>query len=293
MTARDTTTGSTQTHATASGAARSAGGNDILRQSAVISAVVFMVIAAFVGSGAAGGTPIQDALGGALDSDASFLAPATQAFSIWSVIYIGLVAYAVWQALPAQRTSRRQRLLGWYIALTAVLNGAWILVVQFGTLLLSVITIFILLAALAFVWRKTVLTRESGDGIIDSVLIDGVTGLHFGWVTIATVANVTATLTQSGQESWASFAAVWGVLVLIVALLIGWAISLWSKGRLTPALAIAWGVLWIGVGRLSDAPRETTIGVTAIIVAILLVALPVVITVARAARARKLSPAAS
>lgn len=293
MTAGDTTTGSSQTHAAAADDARATGGNDILRQSAVISAVVFMVIAAFVGSGAAGGTPIQDALGGALDSDASFLAPATQAFSIWSVIYIGLVAYAVWQALPSQRASRRQRLLGWYIALTAVLNGLWILVVQFGTLLLSVITIFVLLAALAFVWRKAVLTRERSDGIIDSVLIDGVTGLHFGWVTIATVANITAALTQSGQESWASFAAVWGVLVLIVALLNGWAISLWSKGRLTPALAIAWGVLWIGVGRLSDAPRETTIGVTAIIVAILLVALPVAITVARAARVRKRAAVAS
>lgn len=288
MTAGDHTTGSTTT-TTAGDSVGAAGRNDILRQSAVISAVVFMIIAAFVGSGAAGGTPIQDALGGALDSDASFLAPATQAFSIWSVIYLGLVAYTVWQALPAQRTSRRQRLLGWYIALTAVLNGLWILVVQFGTLLLSVITIFLLLAVLAFVWRRTVLTRERGDGIIDSLLIDGVTGLHFGWVTIATVANVTAALTQSAQPSWADFAAVWGVLVLIVALLIGWGISLWSKGRITPALAIAWGVLFIGVGRLTDAPRETTIGVTAIIVAVLLVALPVAITLARAARARRLA----
>ncbi|HEX5856871.1 MAG TPA: TspO/MBR family protein [Microbacterium sp.] len=261
-----------------------ADGRDIGRQVAVISSVVFMIIASFVGSGAAGGTPIQDALGGALDSDASYLAPATPAFSIWSVIYGGLVLYAIWQALPAQRASRRQRLLGWWIALTAVLNGAWILVVQFGTLLLSVLTIIALLAVLAFVWRRTVLTREPGDGLLDSVLIDGVTGLHFGWVTIATVANITAQLTQLADASWADAAALWGSLVLIVALLIGTGISVWSKGRITPALAIAWGVMWIGIGRLADAPREGVIGVTAIIVAVLLVAVPVAITVARRVR---------
>ena len=170
-----------------------------------------------------------------------------------------------------------------------MLNGLWILVVQFGTLLLSVLTIAVLLAVLAFVWRRTVQTRDPEDGVIDSVLIDGVTGLHFGWVTIATVANVTALLTQTLDESWADAAGFWGVLVLLVALVIGTAISVWSKGRITPALAIAWGVLWIGVGRIADEPRQTAIGVTAVIVAVLLVALPVAITLAR--RARGVAPA--
>lgn len=272
-----------------------ASGADIARQIAVISSVVFMIIGAFVGSGAAGGTPIQDALGGALDSDASYLAPAGPAFSIWSVIYGGLVLYTIWQALPAQRASRRQRLLGWWIALTAVLNGLWILVVQFGTLLLSAITIVVLLAALAFVWVKAVQTRERADGILDAVLIDGVTGLHFGWVTIATVANITALLTQSVEVSYTDTASagdaagidaasIWGVVVLIVALLIGVGISFWSRGRIAPGLAIAWGVAWIAVGRLSDEPRSAAIGVTAIIVALLLVAVPVAITVARRVR---------
>ncbi|MGC5224332.1 hypothetical protein ACPW96_17335 [Micromonospora sp. DT81.3] len=264
-------------------------GRDIVRQVAVISSVVFMVIAAFIGSGAAGGTPIQEALGGALDSDASYLAPARPAFTIWSVIYGGLILYAIWQALPVQRAARRQRLLGWWIALTAVLNGGWILVVQFGTLLLSVVTIILLLAVLAFVWRRTVLTREPGDGVLDSVLIDGVTGLHFGWVTIATVANITAQLTQVADDGWADAAGFWGVVVLLVALAIGTAISVWSKGRITPALAIAWGVLWIGVGRIADEPRQTAIGVTAILVAVLLLAVPVAITVAR--RVRGVAPA--
>ena len=55
----------------------------LLRQIVVIAAVVFMLIAAAVGTGAFGGTPVQDLQDGALDADASLLAPATPAFSIW------------------------------------------------------------------------------------------------------------------------------------------------------------------------------------------------------------------
>ena len=64
---------------------------------------------------------MQDLQGGALDADATYLAPARPAFSIWSAIYLGLIAYTVWQAMPGQRASSRQRALGWWIALTMVL----------------------------------------------------------------------------------------------------------------------------------------------------------------------------
>ena len=79
---------------------------DLVRQIAVISAMCFMIIAAAVGTGALGGTPVQDLQNGALDADGSFLAPARPAFSIWSAIYLLLIVYTVWQALPRQRATR-------------------------------------------------------------------------------------------------------------------------------------------------------------------------------------------
>ena len=91
-----------------------------------------MIVAALVGTGFFGGTPVQDLQDGRLDADASYLAPAQQAFSIWSVIYVGLLAYTVWQALPRQRSRDRQRALGWLIAATMVLNGLWLVAAQFG-----------------------------------------------------------------------------------------------------------------------------------------------------------------
>ncbi|MGP3535929.1 tryptophan-rich sensory protein [Microbacterium sp. RD1] len=250
---------------------------DLLRQIAVLSAVSFMLVASALGTGLLGGTPVRDVQGGALDSDASYLAPAGPAFSIWSVIYIGLVAYAIWQALPRQRATERQRDLGWLVALTTVLNGMWLVAAQFWTLTATVVVIALLLVALAITFRVAVVTRTPGDGVADAVLLDGVTGLHLGWVTLATVANTAALLTATVPSDWEDAAAPLGVTVLVVVGVIGLGIA-WASGwRVTPGLAIGWGATWLAVGRLAGEPQSTAIGVTAIVVAAVVAVLPLAV----------------
>ncbi|MCW3492464.1 tryptophan-rich sensory protein [Microbacterium sp. SSM24] len=250
---------------------------DLLRQIVVISAFCFMIVAAMVGTGLFGGTAVQDLQNGALDADGSYLAPARSAFSIWSVIYVGLFAYSVWQAFPRQRSRTRQRALGWLIAGTMVLNGLWLVTAQFATLPLTVLAIVLLLALLGVTFRRAVV--QPGRGWIDALLIDGVTGLHLGWVTLATVANTTAWLTTIVPADADESATLWGILVLIVVAVIGVAIAWASHWRIAPGLAMAWGLVWIGVGRLAFEPESTAIGVTAIIVAVIVIAVPLVGTV--------------
>lgn len=247
---------------------------DLVRQIAVISAFCFMIVAAMVGTGLWGGTPVDDLQDGALDADGSYLAPASPAFSIWTVIYLGLLAYTVWQALPRQRDADRQRSLGWLIAATMVLNGLWLVTAQFLTLGLTVVAIVLLLAVLAVTFRQAVVLP--GRGVIGALLIDGVTGLHLGWVALATVANLAAWLTRTVPESWGSAATAWGIAVLIVVGLLGLGIALAGGWHIAPALAIGWGLSWIAVGRLAGEPRDGGIGITAVIVAAVLVLVTIV-----------------
>ena len=259
-------------------AARS--GSDLARQIVVISAVVFMIIAAMVGVGLFGGTNVRDLQGGALDADATVLAPGRQAFSIWSVNYLLMIAYAVWQALPGQRARQRQRGAGWWIALTAVLNGLWLLAAQFLNLFATVVAIVILLVALAATYRLLVLVPAEGWG--DRILMDVTVGMHLGWVSLATVANVTAWLAADVVPDLdARTQVVWGVIVLIVVALVGLGIALGTRGagivtRIAPALAMAWGLVWIGVARLTGQPHTVGVAVTAFIVALVIVAAPLV-----------------
>ncbi|BDV29640.1 tryptophan-rich sensory protein [Microbacterium terricola] len=260
--------------------------SDIARQVTVIVATCAMILAAMVGAGLFGGTSVQDLQGGALDADATVLAPARPAFSIWTVIYLGLIAYAIWQALPGQRTSPRQRAVGWWVAVTCLLNGLWLLLAQFSTLPWTVVGIVLLLVALCTLFRIVVLGRVGDEGIIDAALIDGVTGLHLGWVALATVANTTAWLTVIAPEEWGAQSDLIGCLVLTVVALIGLALAWASHWRLAPALAMAWGLSWIAVGRLTGEPASIPIGVAAIVAASIIL-LPTLVLAA----ARLVSPA--
>ncbi|QKJ18406.1 tryptophan-rich sensory protein [Microbacterium hominis] len=253
---------------------------DLARQIGVLSAACFMIIAAMIGTGALGGTPVQELQDGALDVDGSYLAPARPAFSIWSVIYLGLIVYTVWQALPGQRADVRQRALGWWIAATMVLNGLWLVTSQFLTLPLTVVMIVVLLVVLAVTFRRAVVVAPP-EGWTDRVLIDGVTGLHLGWVTLATVANTAAWLTRTVPPAWEDAATMWGIAVLAAVAAIG-AATAGVSGRLAPALATSWGLAWLAVARVTGEPHNDAIGWTALVVAVIVLIAGIGVTAARA-----------
>lgn len=259
---------------------------DILRQSVVIAAFVFMIIGDAVGLGAFGGTPIQDAQGGSFSPDASYLTPATTAFGIWTPIYLGLAVYTVWQALPGQRSSARQRAVGWPIAVTMVLNGLWLVTVQFLSIWATVVCIVLLLVALLVAYLRAIRTRRIEDGALDAALIDGVTGLHLGWVTLATVANVSAALTATVPAAWEDAASVVGVIVLVVVGAIGLGLSGRFAWRLAPVVSIAWGLTWLGVARLAGDLESAPIAITAFVVAAIVLLVPAILRI-RVVRARR------
>jgi hypothetical protein len=244
---------------------------DRVRQAVVFVLALLAIAGAAIGSGAFGGTPIQDAAGGALAADSTLIAPAGPAFSIWSVIYLGLFAYAVWQLFPGQAARTVHRRVGYLIALSMLLNAAWIGSVQLDQVWLSVVVIVVLLAVLgvAFaVLQRTPRNAGSTPGVVvESVILDGTVGLYLGWVTIATAANVAAWLTDAGFSGLGIEPEVWGVAVVIVAALFGVATAIAGRGRLTPALALAWGLCWLAVARLTGEPGSTSVGIAAVIAA--------------------------
>lgn len=250
---------------------------DIVRQVVVAASAVFAVIGSAVGSGAAGGTPIQDVAGGALSASATPIAPGTPAFSIWAVIYFGLVAYAVWQLLPAQSDAPRQRRLGYWIAASLVLNAAWILSVQANLLLLSLVVIAALLVVLcrAFV----ICVQLPPRGILDAVITDGTVGLYLGWVSIATAANATSVFVASGFTGFGGNPDLWSVAVLGVAGLVGVLVAFASRGRIAPALSLSWGLAWVAVARLTGELLSTPTAVAAIFAAVLVLLATLIIRI--------------
>jgi hypothetical protein len=278
---------------TTTAATTSTTGNDLARQLTVAISAVLAVVGSFIGSGAAGGTPIQEAAGGALAADATLIAPGSGAFSIWTLIYAGLLAYAVWQFLPAQGTDARHRRLGYPIAASLLLNAAWILSIQFDLLWLSVPIIAALLVVLILAFR--ICLALPPKNLVDTIVTDGTVGLYLGWVCVATAANLTAALVATGFDGWGIDPEAWAIAVIAVAGLVGVALAIWDRGRIAPTLSLAWGLAWVAIARLTDAPASTATGIAAIVAVAAVIVATVAARVAaelrrtRAARARSAS----
>ncbi|WP_154795063.1 tryptophan-rich sensory protein [Occultella kanbiaonis] len=234
---------------------------DRWRQVAVTASFLICLIGSMVGVGVFGGTPISSAAGGALSADATLLAPASGAFSVWTVIYLGLAGYTVFQWLPARTADPRQRRLRLPVAGTMLLNAAWILVVQAGWLWLSVLVIAALLTLLAYTF--VILVRTRPHGLLERILVDGVLGLYFGWVCVATVANVAAALAANGFDGGGIAPNWWAVAMLTITAGVGVALAIKGGGRLAVAATLAWGLAWIAVARAGGDPYSLPTAVAA------------------------------
>ncbi|WP_314036210.1 tryptophan-rich sensory protein [Dietzia sp. CH92] len=230
------------------------------------------IVAAFFGSGALGGTPIAEAAGGVLSADATPVAPAGSAFSIWSVIYIGLAAYALWQLTPTARRSVRQAALRPWALASVLLNAAWVWAVQLELILGSVIVIALLLAVLVRIMY--VLAAPRIGGVLESVVTDGTFGLYLGWVSVAFFANTFAWLASAGVDVVTGVP--FGIVGIVVAAAVGVATALISGGRIPPALATSWGLAWVAFGRTSGEHESAALVGAAAVASVVVVAVALV-----------------
>lgn len=192
------------------------------------------------------------------------------------MIYLGLLAYGIWQLLPSADSARHRSVRGWVLT-GILLNSVWLGVVQAGWLAASVVVIAALLACLVRV--LVLLGREPADNRWETLLLDGAQGLYLGWVLVATLANTAAALASTGWDGSPLGPVSWTMILLVVAAAVSAAMALRLGGRCAPALATAWGLAWVGVARSTGVGLQSwAIAVTA------WVAAAVVLVVALASR---------
>ena len=245
--------------------------SDRARQIVVTLAEIFCVLGTLIGVGVIG-TPVSESAGGSLSADATLLAPAGPAFSIWSVIYLGLAAYTVWQWLPGPGSSELAERTGWMVAGSMVLNAVWLLVTQQGWVWISVVVILALLLVLVRLALEVVSSDSGSTGPFGTWLVRATVGLYLGWVSVATFANIAAALVGSGVPATGSAAVVWGLVGLVVAGALAVTLVRMPGVRWFVAAAVVWGLAWLVWGRLTDEPRSTVTAVAAAVVALAVVA---------------------
>ena len=211
--------------------------NDKLQPVLVIAATFGMIVFNyFAATGILGGVET----GAISDKYPTVITPAGYAFSIWSLIYLGCLAFSIYQILPAQ-IARFRALRRVYI-ISCVANCAWLYFWSQDRVVLCLGIILILLVTIGFLSVKLQKTETSGEYWFAKFPF----GLYFGWVTAATILNATIALVSLGVRVSDSTAILLGAGLLLVAAALGVIVRLKITNYFYP-LAIAWALTAIAV----------------------------------------------
>ena len=154
-----------------------------------------------------------------------YFVPAGYVFSIWSVIFIGWIAFAVFQLLPSQKDNPRLRRLGYLFALSNLANGAWLFCWHYNQFGLSVIVMLTLLGLLIASYLRLDVNRREVP-VSEYWSVDVLFSIYLGWITVATVANISDWLYFIGWDGFGIAPQIWAVIMLGVASLLGLAMAL-------------------------------------------------------------------
>lgn len=208
------------------------------------------------------------------DSFPALVTPAGYVFAIWGLIYLGLLAYAVWQALPVQAENPRVQAVAWPLVLAHAANTGWVFawhglafgVTQLLMLLLlgSLMSIYLRLRAPAR--GVTAARRATAPSATERLLAHGTFSVYLGWITVATVANTTIWLMHLEWGGFGIDAALWATLTIAVATALGVRML-----RAYRDLAYAAVLVWAFVG-IVVMQRETALVAAAAVVGALTLA---------------------
>ncbi len=239
--------------------------NNILRQFFVIFTTIFALIM----NGAANAIPLNGRNTGEIsDNFKVIFVPAGYVFSIWGLIYLGLIAYTIYHSLPSQRTNPVLAKTGWIVSLSSIANGVWIYFWHYGYYTVTLLVMLILLACLLFIFLRLNIGRTRFSAI-EKWIVSIPFSTYLGWITVATIANATALLSYIGWNGWGISDTGWTLIMLGAAVIIAGLMS-FTRSDIAFTLVLAWAFVGISVRWLNLPPVNIAGFVSAAIVLLLL-----------------------
>jgi hypothetical protein len=205
------------------------------------------------------------------DSFDVFFVPAGYVFSIWGLIYILLIAFTIYQALPNQKDlPALKSIRGWYV-IGCLANSIWIFMWHYLQFNLTILMMAILLVSLVLIYKRL---RKANAAEISTGMrwfVQLPFSVYLGWITVATIANATDVLDFNNWNGFGITGEAWAIIMLAVALLI--AVWMTLSQRDAPYLVVlAWAFAGIGVKFAGVSTVSTAAYAAAVIAGVLILA---------------------
>ena len=211
-------------------------------------------------------------------SDTTFgnvlITPAGYAFPwIWGLIYVGLIAFAIYQLLPAQRASEPIAKTAWAIIGACLLQMLWVYAFLTAHFWLSVLLMLGIFACLIFGYPQTRSVKPTRKV---RWLLQAPISIYFSWITVAAVVNIASVLTISLPAYWSTVSTgpvALTVIMMVICAFISATVALREGDVSYPAVTV-WALSAIAVRHatipaLAFPSIGLSVGLTVIIVHIL------------------------
>ena len=176
-----------------------------------------------------------------------FFVPAGYVFSIWGLIYMALIAYTVYQALPGQAENPTLKKIAPLYWVGSLANSIWIFLWHYEVFSLTVIAMVAILISLILISQKLVGT----DGL-EKWMVRLPFSIYLGWISVATIANVSQNLFLYKWNGWGIDGQAWAVIMLAVASLLG-ILKIWQENDTPYVLVLVWAFVGITVSQAGAA----------------------------------------
>lgn len=185
------------------------------------------------------------------DSYPSFFTPTGLTFSIWSLLYLSQMAFAVYQALPAQASNPHLRAVRWPFVAACLLNAVWIVAWHGLIVWASMILMLGLLVSLVVAYNRLGIGLRPALNATETWLARVPISLYLGWITVATVANAVTLLISFGWTDAGVLGRVLAAALVLIAAGIGAGFSL-NRRDVAYNLVLLWAFLGIYLARPTD-----------------------------------------
>jgi len=176
--------------------------------------------------------------------------PSGVTFSIWGIIYLLLLLFILYQWFAVFSSSRDESFIyqiGQWFFVSSLANSSWIIAWHFVFPVLSLAIMIVLLFSLIKIYTSLnigkTLTSASEKMIVHSCF-----SVYLGWITVATIANVTTVLVFLGWGGGSIHPAIWTIIMIVIASLIGMLFT-WSRRDYLYAFVIIWALFGIYLKR--------------------------------------------
>jgi len=200
------------------------------------------------------------------DQYPNLFTPAGLTFAIWGLIYVLLAIFVVYQLIPSVRRDAQKidfvQRIGPLFLISCLANIGWIYAWHYEIVPLSVVLMLILFGSLLAIYSRLNIGKSEATRA-EKYFVHLPFSVYLGWITIATIANVTALLVDIGWNAWGLGEQFWAVAVIVVGIAIALSI-LFTRKDIFYCLVVDWAIAGILIKRLSDTtmPDQSVVVVT-------------------------------